>query len=182
MSNAGVIQTFGVNDLATADMLSRTIGHTTIEYETFGPVSIFRDGIRSESFSSYVAARRLATPDEIMRMNPDDLLLLRQGQHPLVVGKIRYYAEREFVGLYDPASSYTPAKPTTGFGVSPLPALSTSVTPTDTHRRIGSASVGSLRPSGRSCEGDSRHETKAYCPKGNSASLFLPFELLRRVK
>ena len=38
-----------------------------------------------------------------MRMNPDDLLLLRQGQHPLVVGKIRYYAEPEFAGLYDPA-------------------------------------------------------------------------------
>ena len=47
MSNAGVIQTFGVNDLATADMLSRTIGDSTIEYETFGtsgPVSIFSDG------------------------------------------------------------------------------------------------------------------------------------------
>ena len=43
------------------------------------------------------------TLDEIMRINPDDLLLLRQGQYPLVVGKIRYYAEREFVGLYDPA-------------------------------------------------------------------------------
>ncbi len=106
MSNAGVIQTFGVNDLATADMLSRTIGDTTIEYQTFGtsnPASIFSDGTRSESASGHVAARRLATPDEIMRMNPDDLLLLRQGQHPLVVGKIRYYAEREFAGLYDPA-------------------------------------------------------------------------------
>jgi type IV secretion system protein VirD4 len=106
MSNAGVVQTFGVNDLATADMLSRTIGDTTIEYETFGmsgPASIFSDGTRSQSSSGHVAARRLATPDEIMRMNPDDLLLLRQGQHPLVVGKIRYYAEREFAGLYDPA-------------------------------------------------------------------------------
>ena len=106
MSNAGVIQTFGVNDLATADMLSRTIGDTTIEYQTFGtsnPASIFSDGTRSESASGHVAARRLATPDEIMRMNSDDLLLLRQGQHPLVVAKIRYYAEREFAGLYDPA-------------------------------------------------------------------------------
>lgn len=34
MSNAGVIQAFGVNDHATADMLSRTIGDTTIEYDT----------------------------------------------------------------------------------------------------------------------------------------------------
>ena len=104
MLNAGVIQTFGVNDLATADMLSRTIGDSTIEYETFGtsgPVSIFSDGHHSQSSSRHVAARRLATPDEIMRMNVDDLLLMRQGQHPLVVAKIRYYAEREFVGLYD---------------------------------------------------------------------------------
>ncbi len=34
---------------------------------------------------------------------PDCLLLLWQEQDPLVVGKIRYYTEREFVGLYDPA-------------------------------------------------------------------------------
>jgi len=34
MFNAGVIQTFGVNDHATADMLSRTISDTTIEYDT----------------------------------------------------------------------------------------------------------------------------------------------------
>ena len=34
LSNAGVIQTFGVNDHATADMLSRTIGDTTLEYAT----------------------------------------------------------------------------------------------------------------------------------------------------
>jgi type IV secretion system protein VirD4 len=90
MSNAGVIQTFGVNDLATADMLSRTIGDSTIEYETFGtsgPVSIFSDGHHSQSSSGHAAARRLATPDEIMRMNVDDLLLMRQGQHPLVVAK-----------------------------------------------------------------------------------------------
>ena len=37
-----------------------------------------------------------------MRMDPDSLLLLRQGQDSLVVGKIRYYAEREFAGLADP--------------------------------------------------------------------------------
>ncbi|WP_220149841.1 type IV secretory system conjugative DNA transfer family protein [Sphingomonas aracearum] len=106
MSNAGVVQTFGVNDYATADMLSRTIGDTTIEYTTFGssrPVSWTEPGAGSTSASGHVAARRLATPDEIMRMDADSLLLLRQGQDPLVVGKIRYYAEREFAGLYDPA-------------------------------------------------------------------------------
>jgi len=106
MSNAGVVQTFGVNDHVTADMLSRTIGDTTIEYTTFGSshsTNWTQPANSSTSSSGHVAARRLATPDEIMRMDPDNLLLLRQGQNPLVVAKIRYYAEREFAGLYDPA-------------------------------------------------------------------------------
>ncbi len=106
MSNAGVVQAFGVNDHATADMLSKTIGDTTIEYTTCGSshaTSWTQPANRSESSSGHVAARRLATPDEIMRMDQDSLLLLRQGQDPLVVGKIRYYAEREFAGLADPA-------------------------------------------------------------------------------
>lgn len=32
-------------------------------------------------------------------MHDDDLLLLRQGQAPIEVRKIRYYADREFAGL-----------------------------------------------------------------------------------
>lgn len=50
-----------------------------------------------------LTARRLATPDEIMRMRPDQLLLLRQGERPLAVEKIRFYDQREFAGLFDPA-------------------------------------------------------------------------------
>jgi type IV secretion system protein VirD4 len=107
LSNAGVIQAFGVNDHATADMLSRTIGDTTLEYDTVstsrGTGWIGERAGPSESVSAHVTARRLATPDEIMRMRPDQVLLLRQGEHPLAVEKIRYYDQREFAGLFDPA-------------------------------------------------------------------------------
>ncbi len=107
MSNAGVIQTFGVNDYATAGMLSRTIGGTTIEYDTVSTSCGTGWGDNrtgpSESISGHVSARRLATLDEIMRMRPDQLLLLRQGEHLLAVQKIRYYDQREFIGLFDPA-------------------------------------------------------------------------------
>lgn len=34
-------------------------------------------------------------------MPPDLLLLLRQSERPLVVDKLRYYADREFAGLHD---------------------------------------------------------------------------------
>lgn len=107
LSNAGVIQTFGVNDHATADMLSRTIGDTTLEYATLSTSRGTGWGENragpSESVSTHVTARRLVTPDEIMRMPADTLLLLRQGERPLWAGKVRYYAEREFAGLFDPA-------------------------------------------------------------------------------
>ena len=46
---------------------------------------------------------RSAARPEIMRMRPDQVLLLRQGEHPLAVEKIRYYDQREFAGLFDPA-------------------------------------------------------------------------------
>ena len=82
LSNAGVIQTFGVNDHATADMLSRTIGDTTLEYATLSTSRGTGWGDNragpSESVSTHVTARRLVTPDEIMRMPADTLLLLRQ--------------------------------------------------------------------------------------------------------
>jgi type IV secretion system protein VirD4 len=107
MSNAGVIQAFGVNDHATADMLSKTLGDTTLEYDTVSTSRGIGWGEHragpSESVSAHVTARRLATPDEIMRMRPDQFLLLRQGEHPLPVEKIRYYDQREFAGLFDPA-------------------------------------------------------------------------------
>ena len=32
----------------------------------------------------------------------DQLLVLRQGERPLPVEKIRYYDRREFAGLFDP--------------------------------------------------------------------------------
>jgi type IV secretion system protein VirD4 len=106
LSNAGVVQTFGVNDHATADMLSRTIGDTTIEYETASTsqkTSWFDSPDHSTSISGHIAARRLVTPDEIMRMPADTLLLLRQGERPLWAKKIRYYDQREFARLFDPA-------------------------------------------------------------------------------
>ncbi|PTT37567.1 conjugal transfer protein TraG, partial [Stenotrophomonas sp. HMWF022] len=107
LSNASVIQTFGVNDHATADMLSRTIGDTTLEYATLSTSRGTGWGDNraspSESVSTHVTARRLVTPDEIMRMPADTLLLLRQGERPLWAGKVRYYEQREFGGLFDPA-------------------------------------------------------------------------------
>jgi len=106
ISNAGVLQAFGVNDFETADMLSRTMGKTTIRYETTGTsekTAWYEERSRTASTSEHVAARNLMDPNEIMKLEPRDMLLMMVGKDPLILRKIRYFEEREFAGLHDPA-------------------------------------------------------------------------------
>ena len=92
-----------MNDLATAELLSKTLGQETLEYQTAGysQASMVDGGKLTRSVSTQISARSLMNPDEIMRMRSTDQLLMLQGQAPLLVEKIRYYDQREFVGLAD---------------------------------------------------------------------------------
>ena len=104
LSNAGVLQAFGVNDYDTADMLSKTMGRETITYETGGQSQkdvMLNDPERSLSKTQHLAARNLMDANEIMKLAPDTLLLMRVGENPLLVRKLRYYADKEFAGLVD---------------------------------------------------------------------------------
>ena len=106
LSNAGVLQAFGVNDYDTADMLSKTMGRETITYETDGRSEkdvMVKDPERSVSRTQHLAARNLMDPNEIMKIAPDNLLLMRVGENPLIVMKLRYYTDEEFAGLFDSA-------------------------------------------------------------------------------
>ncbi len=106
LSNAGVLQAFGVNDYDTADMLSKTMGRETITYETSGQSEkdvMVKDPERSLSKTQHLAARSLMDPNEIMKLAPDTLLLMRVSENPLIVRKLRYYTDREFAGIFDVA-------------------------------------------------------------------------------
>jgi type IV secretion system protein VirD4 len=104
MSNAGVLQAFGVNDYETAEMLSRTMGRETIAYDTSGHSEkrmTLKDRARTVSTTQHLAARNLMDPNEIMKLGADALLLMRVGQNPLIVRKLRYYKDKEFAGQFD---------------------------------------------------------------------------------
>mgnify|MGYP002780481383 FL=1 len=106
LSNAGVLQAFGVNDYDTADMLSKTMGRETIAYETDGQSEkdvMLQDKGRTISTTQHLAARNLMDPNEIMKLAPDTLLLMRVGENPLIVRKLRYFADKEFAGMFDSA-------------------------------------------------------------------------------
>lgn len=94
LSNAAVLQVFGVNDVETAELIARTIGKTDVNYTTR---SFSNSGT---SRAEHISARDLINADEIMRLKSSKMILLRQGQSPAVVSKIRYFEDKEFAGLF----------------------------------------------------------------------------------
>jgi type IV secretion system protein VirD4 len=104
LANAGVIQVFNVADVETATWVSRSLGTATQAYYTSGQTTTSSPGQWSNSYGSSTnlnfAKRDLATPDEVMRIDDDCLILLRPGQNPTVARKVRYYVDREFGGLF----------------------------------------------------------------------------------
>jgi type IV secretion system protein VirD4 len=89
-------------------MLSKTMRRETIAYETDGQSErdvIVKAPERSVSKTQHLATRNLMDANEIMKLAPDTLLLMRVGESPLIVKKLRYYADKEFAGMFDEMKS-----------------------------------------------------------------------------
>jgi len=69
-------------------------------------------GTRSQGTATHLVRRDLLTPDEVMRLPAGTMLLFRQGAYPILAGKVRYFADPEFQGLFDrpDASALSPAR------------------------------------------------------------------------
>jgi type IV secretion system protein VirD4 len=105
LSNAGLIQVFNVADVDTATWVSRSLGAATQVFTTTGQ-STSRSArqlfaTHGHSTHAHVTRRDLMTPDEVMRLRPDHLLLLQPGSAPVIAQKLRYYADPEFRGMAD---------------------------------------------------------------------------------
>lgn len=101
LSNAGVLQIFGVNDHESARLVSDLLGQGTAVFRTMGQaLDSEKSGI---SFGEHHSGRPLLTPDEVRNLPQHAELLFLAGQRPIVAGKLRYYADPEFQGLYDAA-------------------------------------------------------------------------------
>lgn len=99
LSNAAVLQVFGVNDHESARMVSDLLGQETAEFQTMArTLDPEKHGI---TISDQQTARALLTPDEVRNLPEQAELLFLAGQRPIMAQKIRYYADQEFSGLYD---------------------------------------------------------------------------------
>lgn len=101
LSNASVLQVFGVNDHDSARMISDLLGQQTV---VFQPMSRALDSEKSGiSLSQHHVGRPLLTPDEVRNLPQDTELLFLAGQRPIIAKKLRYFEDREFAGRFDPA-------------------------------------------------------------------------------
>lgn len=101
LSNAGVLQVFGVNDHDSARLVSDLLGQETVVFQTMGrALDAEKSGI---SFGEQHVGRPLMTPDEVRNLPEGVELLFLAGQRPIIAGKLRYYSDPEFRGAFDPA-------------------------------------------------------------------------------
>ncbi|MGO8449183.1 type IV secretory system conjugative DNA transfer family protein [Rhizobium ruizarguesonis] len=94
LSNAGVLQVFGVNDHDSARLVSDLLGQETVVFNTAArALDSEKTGL---SFAEQHVGRPLLTPDEVRNMHAKTELLFIAGQRPIVATKLRYYADPEF--------------------------------------------------------------------------------------
>lgn len=66
-------------------------------------VNTLRDRLTSALYGQQHVGPALLTFDEIRTLCPDRQLLFLAWQPPIIAAKLRYYADREFAGRFDPA-------------------------------------------------------------------------------
>jgi type IV secretion system protein VirD4 len=103
LSNAAVLQMFGINDHDSARLVSDLLGQSTTIFaaESRNP-GTFMTPVTT-SVSDHHTGRPLMTPDEVRNLPQHQQLLFVSGMRPTLANKLRYYADPEFRGLFDVA-------------------------------------------------------------------------------
>lgn len=109
IASADVIQAFGVNDLLTAEYLSKLSGETTVRLTssqsshgtTRGPGAAFAS--TQDRFGTAISdrGRPLLFPDEVRRLGLARELLFFKADRPLIVDRVSYLTDAEFGELFD---------------------------------------------------------------------------------
>ena len=101
LSNAGVLQVFGVNDHDSARLVSDLLGPETVVFQTMSrALDSEKSGL---NVADHHTGRPLLTPDEVRNLPQSRELLFLAGLRPIVADKLRYYTDKEFADAFDPA-------------------------------------------------------------------------------
>ena len=94
--NAGILQFFGNNDLATTEYISKQLGKTQVEVSRQGEVGTQQQEMGLSGRSRSIELHDLLTPDEVSRMFSRNDRLKRQlviwaGSHPMILQRVEYF-------------------------------------------------------------------------------------------
>lgn len=101
VANSGVVQYFGSRDRMTAEYFSALCGVTTVWTLSRAIARAFGGGSGGSSSSTTnsetrsTSQRKLAFPDELMRLHGSRQLVLVENHHPIMCGKTPWFADAE---------------------------------------------------------------------------------------
>ncbi|MGX1018149.1 type IV secretion system protein VirD4 [Pseudomonas sp. Y3 TE3536] len=103
--NAGIMQFFGNNDLATTEYISKLLGRTQVEVARVGEVAQDQQSKGISGRSEAIELHDLLTPDEIRRhfARHDQLkrqLILWAGRHPMMLQRVIWYQKDGVLAPY----------------------------------------------------------------------------------
>jgi type IV secretion system protein VirD4 len=91
MGNCGYQLVLGANDQVTAETISKGLGKRTVRYKTESR-TIELMGLHRRTKVEQLRERDLMMPQEVRQMSSDKMLVLVEGQSPILADKLRYFA------------------------------------------------------------------------------------------
>lgn len=119
MGNCGYQLVLGANDQATAEAVSKSLGRRTLRYQTLSR-TIEPMGFSRRTKVGQLKERDLMMPQEIRQLPSDKMLVIAEGQNPILADKLRFFAvkrlrERELYSRahipFVPAMEFLPSRP-----------------------------------------------------------------------
>ncbi|MBL0941817.1 MAG: type IV secretory system conjugative DNA transfer family protein [Alphaproteobacteria bacterium] len=103
--SSNLILLFGTGDIDTAKMISSMLGQRTIltSSSSQGESAQIKTGSSSyqEGQSYAYTARPLITPDEVLRLGNEVMLVIAKGHYPIMCGRMDYRTQPEYKGKFE---------------------------------------------------------------------------------
>ncbi len=114
MGNCGYQLVLGANDQATAETISKSLGRRTVRYKTESR-TIELMGLHRRTKVEQLRERDLLMPQEVRQLSSDKMLVLVEGQNPILADKLRFFATSPFREIEAFGRSHVPSVPAMEF-------------------------------------------------------------------
>lgn len=125
MGNCGYQLVLGANDQVTAESVSKGLGKRTVRYKTESR-TIELMGLHRRTKVEQLRERDLMMPQEIRQMPANKMIILAEGQGPILADKLRFFRTTPFKTFEQFSRANVPDVPATEFlPPRPVPATTT---------------------------------------------------------